>query len=94
MYIVDGGWWFNPNAPDRFTVSMRDKPKFNTDGSLTLYFRNESPGTDKEANLLPAAKGEFVPMLRMYWPREIATVSTAARPRQMDATTGHARGLG
>jgi hypothetical protein len=72
MYIVDGGWWFNPNAPDRFTVSMRDKPKFNTDGSLTLYFRNESPGTDKEANLLPAAKGEFVPMLRMYWPREIA----------------------
>jgi len=29
-----------------------------------------SPGTDKEANWLPAPKGEFVLMLRMYWPKE------------------------
>jgi hypothetical protein len=37
---------------------------------LTLYFQNESPGKDKEANWLPAPKGEFIPMLRMYWPKE------------------------
>jgi hypothetical protein len=70
MYEIDRGWWFVPNALNKFTVSLRDKPKYNADGSLTLYFQNESPGADKEANWLPAPKGEFIPMLRMYWPKE------------------------
>jgi hypothetical protein len=70
MYLVDKGWWFVPNALNKFTVSPRDKLKYNADGSLTLYFQNESPGADKEANWLPAPKGEFIPMLRMYWPKE------------------------
>ena len=70
MYMIDGGWWFVPNALNKFTVSPRDNPKPNADGSLTLYFQNESPGKDKEANWLPAPKGDFLPMLRMYWPKE------------------------
>ena len=70
MYMIDQGWWFVPNPLNKFTVSMRDNPKFNADGSLTLYFQNESPGTDKEANWLPAPKGDFIPMLRMYWPKD------------------------
>jgi hypothetical protein len=70
MYMIDGGWWFVPNPLNRFTVSLRDNPKFNADGSLTLYFQNESPGKDKENNWLPAPKGEFIPMLRIYWPNE------------------------
>jgi hypothetical protein len=70
MYMVDGGWWFNPNPLNRFTVSSRNKFKPNPDGSVTLYFQNESPGKDKEANWLPAPKGEFILMLRMYWPKE------------------------
>ncbi|WP_424630287.1 DUF1254 domain-containing protein [Bradyrhizobium sp. SYSU BS000235] len=69
MYIIDGGWWFNPNPLNKFTVSPRDKPVPNPDGSLTLYFQNESPGKDKEANWLPAPKGDFLVMMRMYWPR-------------------------
>lgn len=69
MYLIDGGWWFVPNALNKFTVSPRDKPKLNADGSLTLYFQHESPGKDKEANWLPAPKGDFIPMLRMYWPK-------------------------
>ena len=68
MYRVDNGWWFTPNPLNRFTISPRNHPKYNPDGSLTLYFQNESPGSDKEANWLPAPKGEFIPMLRMYWP--------------------------
>ena len=55
---------------NKFTVSPRNNPKFNADGSLTLYFQNESPGADMEANWLPAPKGEFIPMLRMYWPKD------------------------
>ncbi|XSC44767.1 DUF1214 domain-containing protein [Bradyrhizobium sp. RDT10] len=70
MYMIDGGWWFVPNAVNKFTVSPRDNPRPNADGSLTLYFQNESPGKDKEANWLPAPKGDFLPMMRMYWPKE------------------------
>ena len=70
MYLVDGGWWFVPNPLNKFTVSPRNNLKYNADGSLTLYFQNASPGADKEANWLPAPKGEFIPMLRMYWPKE------------------------
>ncbi len=72
MYLVDGGWWFVPNPLNKFTVSPRNNLKYNADGSLTLYFQNASPGVDKEANWLPAPKGEFIPMLRMYWPKETA----------------------
>ena len=70
MYLIDEGWWFVPNPLNKFTVSPRDKLKYNSDGSLTLYFQNVSPGKDKEANWLPAPKGDFLPMLRMYWPKE------------------------
>jgi hypothetical protein len=70
MYEIDQGWWFVPNALNKFTVSERDNPKPNADGSLTLYFQNESPGKALEANWLPAPKGDFILMLRMYWPKE------------------------
>jgi hypothetical protein len=70
MYMIDQGWWFVPNPLNKFTVSPRNNPKPNADGSLTLYFQNESPGADKEANWLPAPKGDFLPMLRMYYPAE------------------------
>lgn len=72
MYEIDKGWWFVPNALNKFTVSPRDNLKANEDGSVTLYFQNESPGADKEANWLPAPKGEFIPMMRMYWPKDAA----------------------
>lgn len=72
MYEIDQGWWFVPNALNKFTVSPRNNLVANADGSVTLYFQNESPGADKEANWLPAPKGPFIPMLRMYWPKETA----------------------
>lgn len=68
MYEIDQGWWFVPNALNKFTVSPRDNLVANDDGSVTLYFQNESPGAEKQANWLPAPKGDFIPMLRMYWP--------------------------
>ncbi|MDO8697137.1 MAG: DUF1214 domain-containing protein, partial [Pseudomonas sp.] len=68
MYQIDQGWWFVPNALNKFTVSPRDKLKYNADGSLTLYFQHESPGKAKQANWLPAPAGDFIPMMRMYWP--------------------------
>ena len=69
MYQVDRGWWFVPNPLNRFTISLRNKPVFNADGSLTLYFQHLSPGKDKEANWLPTPDGPFLPMLRMFQPK-------------------------
>lgn len=43
--------------------------KYNTDGSLDLYLQSESPGADKEANWLPAPKGKFNLLMRLYAPR-------------------------
>ncbi len=68
MYVDDNGYWFYPNAINRLTISPRDNPKPNADGSTTLYFQHESPGADKESNWLPAPDGPFVLCLRMYWP--------------------------
>jgi hypothetical protein len=39
------------------------------DGGITLYIQNESPGADKESNWLPAPKGPFQVILRLYWPK-------------------------
>jgi hypothetical protein len=69
MYEIDQGWWFVPNRLNKFTVSKRDNLKVNADGSTTLYFQRESPGADMESNWLPAPAGDFIPMLRMYWPK-------------------------
>lgn len=69
MYEIGQGWWFVPNRLNKFTVSPRNNLKTNPDGSTTLYFQVESPGADKESNWLPAPRGDFLPMLRMYWPK-------------------------
>ena len=65
---------FNLNDSYAICTSQANATKYNlksnADGSVTLYFQNESPGKDKEANWLPAPKGEFIPMLRMYWPKD------------------------
>ena len=43
--------------------------KKNTDGSLTIYVQNSSPGADKETNWLPAPKDVFSLYIRAYWPK-------------------------
>jgi len=44
--------------------------KYNSDGSLDLYFQASSRGRDKEANWLPAPpSGAFSVTVRVYWPK-------------------------
>jgi len=60
------------NPLNRFAVSSWMPFKYNADGSLDLYFQNESPGADKEINWLPAPKDAFNLLMRLYAPRSDA----------------------
>jgi len=60
------------NTLNRFAVSSWMPFKYNLDGSLDLYFQNESPGAGKEVNWLPAPKGAFNLTMRLYAPKSDA----------------------
>jgi len=68
--MYDDQYFFVPNPINRQNISSRNKFKANPDGSVDIYVQNESPGKDKESNWLPAPKGTFVLMMRLYWPSE------------------------
>ncbi len=68
------------NPLNRFAVSSWMPFKYNDDGSLDLYFQNESPGENKEANWLPAPKGAFNLTMRLYAPRSDALTGKWSPP--------------
>jgi len=70
LTMYDASYFFVPNPLNRYTLSQRNKFVTNADGSVDLYLQAESPGKAKEANWLPAPKAKFIPMLRLYWPKE------------------------
>ena len=68
--MYDSNYFFVANPLNRYSISVRQNPKYNADGSLDLYFAKDSPGSGKESNWLPAPAGKFILMMRMYWPDE------------------------
>ena len=68
--MYDKDYFFVPNSLNRYTLSARNKFVTNADGSVDLYLQADSPGKAKEANWLPAPKAQFIPMMRLYWPKD------------------------
>ena len=70
------------NPIKRYLINspMLPQLKKDADGGLTLLLQSESPGADLEANWLPAPKGPFFAVLRLYWPKATATESKWSAP--------------
>jgi hypothetical protein len=60
------------NPINRYSINstILSSLKFDKDKFLTLYIQRDSPGKDKESNWLPAPKGQFYMLLRMYLPKQ------------------------
>jgi len=69
LTMYDADFFFVPNPINRYDLAQRDRLITNPDGSVDLYVQAESPGKDKEANWLPAPKGKFTLVMRIYAPR-------------------------
>jgi hypothetical protein len=70
LTMYNSAYFFVENPLNRYSISARQDLKQNPDGSTDLYIQKDSPGKDKESNWLPAPEGDFILMLRMYWPQE------------------------
>lgn len=62
------------NPINRYLLNSTMLSQFKKDdnGEITFYLQNESPGKDNESNWLPAPKGPFSMIMRLYWPKEEA----------------------
>ncbi len=70
------------NPLNRFFINSNMLPslKRDPDGGVTLYVQNASPGADKESNWLPAPKGPFTLVLRLYRPEKAALEGNWSQP--------------
>ena len=80
LTMYDKEYFLVPNSINRYSLSSRDKFKTNQDGSMDLYIQKETPGADKQSNWLPSPDGEFILMLRLYWPKDEAVNGAWAPP--------------
>lgn len=71
LTVYDHNHFFFINDAKIYSLGTKNKDlKYNTDGSLTLYFQNAKPSADKVSNWLPVPKDKFGLLLRSYWPEE------------------------
>ncbi|MHA7661362.1 DUF1254 domain-containing protein [Mycolicibacterium sp. HS_4_1] len=73
------------NPINRYLINSPMLPSLihDPDGGITIYVQNQSPGTDKEANWLPAPSGLFQMILRLYLPKEEALNGTWKAPQAL-----------
>jgi len=71
------------NPINRYLINSPMLPSLvpDSDGGYTFYVQNESPGPGKESNWLPAPKGPFALVLRLFWPKPDALNGTWKAPK-------------
>ncbi len=70
LSLYDDKQRFVANPANRHNLGSNDRLRTNADGSLDIVLSNVNPGGD--ANWLPAPKGPFNVLLRVYWPKQEA----------------------
>jgi hypothetical protein len=75
------------NPIQRYLINSPMLPSLvpDPDGGYTIYVQNASPGIEREANWLPAPKGPFQMVLRLYWPKPDALNGTWKAPQAIRA---------
>ena len=65
----DGSGYLHPNAKGRYAIGDRTRGlRRGSDGSLTLYVQSRAPSGRRRANWLPAPRGRFRLIMRLYEP--------------------------
>jgi hypothetical protein len=65
----DGQSFFTENALKRYAIGNRTAGlKINDDGTLDIWIGHDDPGSERQANWLPAPAGSFTMTLRAYLP--------------------------
>jgi hypothetical protein len=70
------------NPINRYLLNSPMLPDFvrDADGGIALYIQHDSPGKAREPNWLPAPKGPFSAVMRLYWPKAEALDGTWKLP--------------
>jgi hypothetical protein len=71
------------NSIHRNAISDRNRLKFNSDRSLSVYLQHDWPTTTKDSNWLPCPRHSFNLALRMYWPKPDAFAGNWRPPAVM-----------
>jgi hypothetical protein len=76
------------NPLNRYLLNTTMLPQFrkDADGGYTFYIQNASPGAEREANWLPAPKGPFSVVMRLYWPKKAALDGSWKQPPMVPST--------
>ncbi|MGE2713770.1 DUF1254 domain-containing protein [Mycolicibacterium litorale] len=71
------------NPMQRYLINSPMLPSLvpDPDGGYTFSVQNASPGIERESNWLPAPKGPFQMVLRLYWPKPDALNGTWKAPQ-------------
>ena len=80
LSLYDEQHHFFANALDRHNIGSDNRFKLNADGSLDIHIQHAKPAADKAANWLPAPKGSFNLILRIYWPKPDVVSGAWAAP--------------
>lgn len=69
LSLYDENHHFVANGANRTNIGSNDNLEHNADGSTDIYIQNAEPADGGKSNWLPAPKGPFNVVLRIYWPK-------------------------